>query len=248
MVEKISHEDLTDGFVKQADHMRALIAAAKEQYDSKRYHLSLGFGILALEELTKLREIRNSDDRSGEMDLSEWNKLTGGPGVHVKKLDKPIKEMKQRQEEKNSEYWDPVQEFIDSTLISAGGSKTKRVKPSFDFEMHDALNQLKQACFYMDFKDGKWYSAKLFLTIRELESLAYVQLNMAEFNFNQYQLHNKHREINIDPNSESYQNYVSDSLFKKHVEFQKISKSKTFNIKSILAQSALQKFKRKKNA
>ena len=246
MVEKISHKDLTDGFVKQADHIRDLIAAAQEQYNSKRYDLSLGFGIIALEELTKLREIRDSDYRSGEMDLSEWKKLTGGSGVHVKKLDKPIKEMKQRLEEKNSEYWDLIQEFIDSTLISRGGSKTKRVKISFDFEMHDALNQLKQACFYMNFKDGKWYSAKLFLTTRELEALAYVQLNMIGFNFNQYQLHNKHREIDVDPSSESYQNYVNDPLFKERVEFQKISKSRTFNTKIILAQSVLKKFRRKK--
>ena len=245
MPEKISHEDLEDGFLKQANHIRDLITAAQEQYDSKRYDLSTGFGILALEELTKLRQIRDSDYRNGEMDLSEWKKLTSGSGVHVKKLNKPIKEMKQRQEEKSSEYWDSIQKFVDSTLVSAGGTKTKRVKPSFDFEIHDALNQLKQACFYMDFRDGKWYSAKLFLTTRELEALAYVTLNMVEFNFNLYQLHNKHREIGVDEKSESYQNYVGDPLFSKHIEFQKIAKSNSFNKKRILAQSALQKFKRK---
>jgi len=133
---------------------------------------------------------------------------------------------------------------VDSTLISGGGEKTQRVTPTFDPEMHYALNQLKLACLYMDFKDDTWYSAKLILSKNEIEALAYVTLIMAQFNFNDVQLHNKHREIDVDPESESFKKYVNDPLFKKRVEFQQISKSGIFLKKRMIGDIALRKFKK----
>ena len=241
---KITKKQLQDGFDHQKNQIEDLISMAETAYSAKKYNISTALSILALEEITKLRQIRDSDNFTGEMELSDWQKLSEGPGVHVKKLAKPIEEMLNHRKGKSSEYWDDIQKFVDSTLISGGGEKTQRITSTYDPEAHYALNQLKQDCLYMDFKDGKWYSAKLILSKNELEALAYTTLKMAQFNFNDVQLHNRHREIEVDPDSESYKNYVNDPLFKKRIEFQKLTRSNSFLKQRLIADNALKKFKR----
>src|SRR2546422_5681702 len=138
---KISKKSLIEGFEHQKNQVEGLISTAEESYSAKRYNISIANSILALEEITKLRQIRDSDYLSGEMELSDWQKLIEGRGVHVKKLAKPIEEMQQHQKGKSPEYWDVVQAFVDSTLISAGGTKTKRVTPIYNPKMNYALNR-----------------------------------------------------------------------------------------------------------
>jgi len=247
MTEKITKKLLVEGFEKQKEQILDLFSAAQEQYDKKRYNISIALAILAIEELTKLRKIRDSDYVNGHMDISEWNQLNQGPGVHAKKIGKPVKDLIRRQEEKNDEYWDLVKEFVDSTLIAKGGEKTVKVKSSFDPEMVSALNNLKQACLYLDFKDKKWHSAKIILSQKEIEAIAYVTLLQVDFNLTEILLHNKHRDIEVDEESTSYKEYINDPLFEKRVGFQKISKSGIFQRKAIIAKSALKKFNKKKN-
>lgn len=241
---KITKKQLQDGFIHQKNQIEDLIFTAETAYSAKKYNISVALSILALEEITKLRQIRDSDYLNGELDLSDWKRLSEGPGVHVKKLAKPVEEMLKRQKEKDTKHWDEVQKFIDSTLIDGGGEKSQKTTPSYDPEMNHALNQLKLACLYMDYKDDKWYSAKLVLSKNELEALAYVTLKMAQFNFNDVQLHNKHRDIDVNPELESYKSYVSDPLFARRVEFQKISRSSEFKKKRMIGDSALRKFKK----
>src|SRR3989442_15084716 len=126
---KIAKKQLEDGFEHQKGQIEDLISIAEISYSTQRYNISIACSTLAVEEITKLRKIRDSDNLSGEMELSDWQKLIEGPGVHVKKLAKPYEDMQKYQKEKSSEHLDEVQAFIDSTFISGGGTKTKRVTP-----------------------------------------------------------------------------------------------------------------------
>lgn len=95
---------------------------------------------------------------------------------------------------------------------------------------------------YLDYKDGKWFSAKTELSKRELEALAYVILNTAKYFLNMTVLHFEVPEVEVDPTSKSYQDYVQNPRHLQHVQFNEMAKTKKYQIKSLLAKSALRKF------
>lgn len=244
MSDVISKKQLEEGFKKQTEQIEDLISAAQTEYDAKIYTVSIALSFLAFEEITKLRKIRDSDVLNGEMSLKEWRELTQGPGVHYKKIKKPIEDKIKHRQTKDNEHWNLVKDFVDKTLMDAGGQKMSRVDSTYDPEMVYAINEVKMSCLYLDFKNNNWVSAKTILSQKELKAIAYVNLKMAEYNLTEVLLHNKHREISVDDTSASYQNYINDPLFKKRVEFQKLSQSNKFQIQHIIARSAISKFKK----
>jgi len=55
----IPTDKLKEGLQKEANHIESLLEASQILYDAKKYSLSLPLSVLALEEVTKLRLIRN---------------------------------------------------------------------------------------------------------------------------------------------------------------------------------------------
>ena len=243
MADEFKKEVLKNGFKLQKEHIEALIKKADENYQSKDYTVSIQNSIIALEEITKLRAIRDAYHNVRPMSLEEWNKLTKYRGAHFLKLTQPYKQVTERLKQMDEGRKEILNEFVDRTFADAGGSKREKTEGTeYDFDLIKAFNSLKQACMYLDYKDGKWFSAKTELSKRELEALAYVILNTAKYFLNMTVLHFEVPEVEVDPTSKSYQDYVQNPRHLQHVQFNEMAKTKKYQIKSLLAKSALRKF------
>jgi len=244
MTDEFKKEDLKQGFEFQKVHIEELIRKAEENYMSSDYVHSIPDSIIALEEITKLRSLRDAYHGVRKLSLDDWKKLTQYRGAHNRKLTLPYEQVNERLKAMDKDRKEALDEFVERSTVDAGGNKSEKIEDvEYDIDSIKALNDLKQACMYIDYKDGKWYSAKLILSKNELKSLAYVILNHAKYVLNMTLLHFEIPEVETDPTSKSYQEYVQHPRHKKHVEFNENAKKNSYQKKALLAKSALNKFK-----
>mgnify|MGYP000040500184 CR=1 FL=1 len=238
----IPEKYLKEGFKKQIHHIENLLESSQLLYDSKKYPSSLSLSILALEEITKLRLIREHLRKKEGISEKDWKNMKKG-GSHKMKLVQPSMQRKKRLEDMDEQKYDAIEEFKKSTGSPFDRMTFSEMKKATEkYSMMAKLDKIKQACFYLDWDGKNWVSAKLNLTKRELESLTFYSLNSAKWYLNQTILYTKYTTISTDPKSESYQKFTSDPLHKKDLEFKKSFMKPKIKTKFSMAYKIIEKY------
>ena len=217
----IPEKFLKEGFKKQVQHIENLIESSQLLYDSKKNSSSLSFAILALEEIAKLRLIREHVMENQGISKNGWYEMKKG-GSHKMKLTKPSEQRKKLLEEMGEEKYKIIEEFKKNTgnpLVGLSYSEMK--KATERYKMMAKFDKIKQGCFYLDWDGKKWTSVKISLSKRELEAITYFALSIVKWYLNQSILLSNHKKISTDPESASYKNYINDPLHKKDLEFRR---------------------------
>ena len=217
----IPAKNLEEGFQKGIKHIESLLEASQILFDSKKYPSSLSLSILALEEVTKLRMIRNSFLEKKGITNQEWFNLKKG-GSHKDKLTRPSEERKKHLHEMGEERFEgarTLKKMIGDPLAVLSYSQMK--KGSEGYSIMGKLDKVKQDCFYLDWKNSKWSSASIKLSKNQMEAMAHISLEITKWFLNQTILYSRHPEIELNENSESFQKYLNDPLLKKDQEYKK---------------------------
>lgn len=238
----IPEKNLKEGFKKQIQHVENLLESSQLLYDSKKYPSSLSLSILALEEVTKLRLIREHLRKNKGILEKDWKNMKKG-GSHKMKLVQPSIQRKKRLEEMDEKKYDAIEEFKKITGSPFDRMTFSEMKKATEkYSMMTKLDKIKQDCFYLDWDGKNWVSAKLNLTKRELDSLSFYSLNSTKWYLNQTILYTKYTTISTDPESESFQKFTNDPLHKKDLEFKKSFMKPKTKTKFSIAYKIIEKY------
>jgi len=238
----IPAKKLKDGLDKDVRHIASLLEASEILYESKKFSESLPLSILALEEVTKLKTIRDHYIKKMGITNKEWFDLKKG-GSHKKKLTQPSEERKKRLHEMGEERFEVARQLKQMIGDPLGNLSYEQMKnASKGYLNMGKLDKIKQDCFYLDWQDSKWVSARIKLSPKQLEALSWVSLEITKWFLNQIMLYSKHPEIELDENSESYKKYASDPLLKKDQEFKKLFGKSKFLTKITIATKTLENY------
>jgi len=238
----IPSEKLKDGLKKEANHIESLLEASQILYYKKKYSLSLPLSVLALEEVTKLRMIRDNYLQNNGITTKEWFDMKKG-GSHKVKLTKPSSERKKRLYEMGEPTFEAARKLktmINDPLKHITYSKMKEFTK--DGSPMEKLDKIKQDCFYLDWKNSKWSSARIKLSKNQLQAMAHVSLEITKWFLNQAILYSRHPEIELDENSESFKKYLNDPLLKKDKDFKKKFQSNKFRKELTMATKILENY------
>jgi len=238
----ISVKYLEDGFNKQNEHIKSLLESSEILFDKKKYSLSLALSVLAHEEVTKLRTIRKHLRDNQGITKKEWIDLTRG-GSHKEKLIQPSKDKEKSLHEMGKERFEAARQLkkmIGDPFSSTNYSQMKRDKE--DYLIMGKLDTLKQDSFYLNWKNSAWFSINLKLSKKQLQSMAFVNLEITKWFLNQTIWLSKHPEIELNENSESFKKYRDDPLRKKDQEFKKKFLTPKFKKAAIIATKTLESY------
>jgi len=212
---------LKEGFNKEAKHIESLLEDSQILFNAKKYPSSLSLSILAHEEIAKLKTIRDKNFKNEGISKKEWSDLIKG-GSHKSKLTKPSEERKKNLEKMGEKQYEIARKFREKTGDPLSYQSYSEAKKGIEgYEIMGNLDKIKQDCFYLNWENSKWSSAKIKLSKQELLSVAHVILEITKWYLNQTVLLSKHEHIDTDETSTSYQNFIKDPRFKKGHEFKK---------------------------
>jgi len=178
----IQKNQLEMGFKKCQDKILGFAASAKILYDKKQFPESISLSILGYEEIGKLDFIRICIKKNKNITKQEWMGMSR-PGSHSYKLlsfyQLALDDVKNLSE---AEYNRIVEDEkkkgspIKFKKFSEIGKNEDLMKKRFS-----KLNDIKKACFYTDFENGKWISIEDVYSEHELELLANFLLDFTNF-------------------------------------------------------------------
>ena len=233
---------LKEGFQKEVKHINSLLEGSEILYKSRKYSESLPLSILAHEEITKLKTIRDHYLQNKGITTKEWFDLKKG-GSHREKLTRPSSERKKRLHEMGEGRFEvarKLKQMIGDPLAFTSYSQMK--ESAKGGTIMGKLDKVKQDCFYLDWENSRWFSASIKLSKRQLQAMAHVSLEITKWFLNQTILYSRHPEIELDENSDSYKKYLSDPFLKKDQEFKKNFFSNKLKKDVLLATQTLEKY------
>jgi len=180
----IPKEKLRQGFKKCREHILSLLSDSKSLYDSDRYLSSIGLSILANEEVGKLNLIRAHIVQNSDIVESEWNEMSKF-GSHSFKLTSFYQHSLEDVMKLGKDQYDKTVEEERKR-----GNKIKFRKFSEVVKHQQILknrlkkfNEIKKACFYVDWKNSDWFSASSFYSKHELNLIANFLLDFTGYQF-----------------------------------------------------------------
>ena len=240
MIELIPAEKLDDGFERAKFLVESFIESSNLAFDKHHYQISIGLSILAYEEIFKMQMFFMALQKNEGIKKEDWDSITKGnrqegKSAHIVKYERSYLDRKKFIEERG--FYEHLaterilKKFDKNWQYQTFNEKTKRDPQAL--KRLRAFSKIKNACFYLDWKDNDW---QIFTKVSKLErkALAELLLWMAEFQYCVTVLDKKNPTIIDDVNSESFQRYVNDPLFKKQQELQAaINTPKFMKIRSV---------------
>lgn len=225
----IPQNQLHEGYKKGKELIIRLFGENEFFYKQKQYSTSISISILIKEEVTKLNLIRNHIINKSKISEEDW-RLVSSAGSHGFKLKKPytdaLKEVKALGEErynkivKMEETYGTNQEFKSFFEVS---NENKLVSIRLE-----ALNKIKQACWYLDWQNSQWITLSSIYSEKELELFANYLLQITGYEIANEILNYKYPLAfyhEIPPQASLMR---KDPLWKKREEFYELLKNENF--------------------
>jgi len=203
-------------------------------FSKNHYHISIGLSILAYEEISKMQMFFFARQKGEGISKEDWNLVTKGDpknrkSAHVVKPEKAYLDRKKFIEERGFMEHVETEKILKKMNVSwrymSFEQKTRR--DPLAIERAKSLGAIKNACFYLDWKDNDW---QIFTKVakKSRKALAELWLWIIEFQYGLISLDYKNPTITNDEKSPSFQKYVNDPLFKRQKEMMAMLKTPKF--------------------
>lgn len=239
----IPHEKLREGYKKGKNLVLRLFDEDEFFYTQRQFSTSISLSILIKEELIKLNLIRNHIMNKSEISEKEWDAVSES-GSHIIKLTKlyadaldqiknlgeggynHVVEMERKQGTK--------QEFNKFSDVSNENPLIKKRLKS--------LNNIKKACWYLDWQNSQWVTLSSIYSEKELELLANYFLQIVGYEVANELLNDKYPLSFYHELPPEVSLLRRDPLWKKCQEFYDLIKSENFEKIIILATNIFDNF------
>lgn len=226
-----------EGYQKCLEHVQSLIEVAQILHQAGKYDAAIPFAILAIEESYKLKLFQKCLSSKMGISKSAWEKITDGGIAHKRKLIRPYVEAQQSMKKDITEQkYQAFQKLFDTLgyghkLIPLSDAQRYN---QIIIDRFQALDALKQHSFYLNWKDRKWSTLKMSLSMEELEAISSVQLFIARFGLISAILWLKFPII-PSPGTAEFEAYRADEAVQSHKKLYEEMDSTTFKNKAAIS-------------
>ncbi|MDE1813092.1 MAG: AbiV family abortive infection protein [Thaumarchaeota archaeon] len=215
----IPKEKLHEGFNECQHKVNDLLKSSQILFDATQFNESLALSILATEETTKLSIILDHIKEGAIIESNDWSEITTKRGMHIAKLTKIQKDSKQQIEKMAEGEFENLPRIKKSNI-----SRTHAIKQLQILEdMYAKLGEIKNACFYVNWKTD-WSTLSIYFSnVQDRKDLAYYYLTLGWLDYYSIIF-----ILKYDVDISDVKNYASHPYLKQYLKFRKISRSKEF--------------------
>jgi len=226
----IPYSDLENGFNQGRDQIEILLNSCESLYNSGIFPTSISLAIIALEEISKLKLIRDKIIRKEDIHEKEWKEFTAYREAHDNKILKPHHDARKKFQNMTEDKFNLINQFkmdIDDPSFYNSLTQAKTENPLLTKQLK-TLKKIKESCFYFERNQNQWISFHSLHNKKSQKKFAYLMKQTSWLYFKSVLLYFRHRKISTDKNSQSYKRFVSDPLFQETKKINKEFKSRKF--------------------
>jgi len=210
----IENSKLEEGYAYCKDIIESLLESSSLLYGNNKLPTSLSLAILALEETTKLRLLREKISNNESISENEWKKLTRDKNAHKRKIDGDIRKRLEKIEERGQESFErglELRKKLGIPVYATDWDKVRLLNES-TLKMFHGLKNIKENCWYLNWNKDKWDSFLSEYPKKIQDLFTKYILNLAQWTFYEVTLGYKYPEIPLDENSEEFKKFKNDGL------------------------------------